>query len=118
VTIFQRAALGDEDHRAALVMPRINSEPVKVGSGWAEGMASDCLRDPDDHRSEMILSTGSPPASRGFVNEALSIRVGGARPLCNIAVLAAGIWNPRIDGMAAASKGLLALSSTTCRSST
>jgi hypothetical protein len=38
------------------------------------------------------------------VNEALSIR--WAQPLCNIAVLAAVIGNPRIDGMAAASKGL------------
>jgi hypothetical protein len=30
----------------------------------------------------------------------------GAQPLCNVAVLAAAIWNPRIDGTAAASEGL------------
>jgi hypothetical protein len=43
--MFQRAAFGDEDRRAALIMPRINSEPVKVGSGGVEGRASHCLRD-------------------------------------------------------------------------
>ena len=52
----------------------------------------------------MILSTRSPHTSPGLVNEALSIR--RAHPLCNIAVLAAVIGNPRIDGTAAASKGL------------
>jgi hypothetical protein len=47
----------------------------------------------------MILSSRSP----GLVNEALSIKE--AHPLCNIAVLAAGIWNPCVDGTAA-SEGL------------
>jgi hypothetical protein len=33
VTIFQRAAFGDKDHRAALAMQRINSEPALTGLG-------------------------------------------------------------------------------------
>jgi hypothetical protein len=33
VTIFQLAALGDEDHRAGLVMSRINSEPALTELG-------------------------------------------------------------------------------------
>jgi hypothetical protein len=88
---------------------------VKADSGWSRH-ASHCFATTDDHRSEMILRPRSPHMLPGLVNEALSIR--RAHPLCNIAVLAAVIGNPRIDGMAAASKGCIMICSTTGRSAT